>query len=50
MDDAGLFMDQYLAKPVSLWESRPISSYNVCALGAQYYARHVSRDTLRSAD
>ena len=37
VDDAGVFLDQYLGKPVPSWQSRPLSAYNVYALGAQYF-------------
>jgi hypothetical protein len=38
VDDAGVFLDQYFGKPVPVWQSRPLSSYNVYAFGAQYFA------------
>lgn len=51
VDDAGVFLDQYLGKPIMKWQSRPISSYNVYALGAQYYGNGTCRAMpLRSAD
>lgn len=51
VNDAGVFLDQYLGKPVPLWESKPISAYNVYALGAQYYPNGTCRAIpLRRAD
>jgi len=51
VNDAGVFLDQYFGKPVPLWESRPISAFNVYALGAQYYPNGTCRAIpLRSAD
>lgn len=51
VDDAGIFLDQYLGKPVPSWVSRPISSYNVYALGAQYYPNGTCRPMpFRDAD
>lgn len=51
VDDAGVFLDQYLGKPIATWQSRPLSSYNIYALGAQYFANGICRATpFHSAD
>lgn len=38
VDDAGVFLDQYLGKPIPSWQSRSLTAYNVYALGAQYFS------------
>lgn len=51
VDDAGVFLDQYLGKPIPAWQSRPLRSYNVYALGAQYFGDGRCRPMeLRSAE